>query len=273
LDDGERLSRFVIGPLWLVGCGNLGRALLDGWLAAGVPPGSVTVINPSPRELPAGVAYASTPSRALALPAVVVLAVKPKQLAEVSVALMPHVEGALIVSVLAGAGLARLAAAFPRARVARALPNTPARIGQGVTLLAGDLSAADRATVEALGLALGTVHWVDEAELDVATAVASSSPAWVFRFVEALAEAGTAAGLTPTLAQTLAREAVAGAGAYAAKSSRSMDELAREVASPGGMTQAGLDVLDAEPGVRTLMREAVRAATLRAATLAKEANR
>jgi len=265
----------TLGPLWLVGCGNLGRALLDGWLAAGMPAARVTVINPSPRELPSGVAYAAAPGPGLARPSVIVLAVKPRLLGEVAATLACHAEGTLVVSVLAGAGagLARLAQAFPTARVARALPNTPARIGRGVTLLAGELDTADRGTVEALGHALGTVHWVDGSAFDAATAVASSSPAWVFRFIDALAEAGMAAGLAPDLAQALAIEAMAGAGEYAAGAGRAMAELAREVASPGGMTQAGLDVLDAEPGVRTLMHKAVAAATARAATLAKEADR
>lgn len=262
-----------LGPLWLVGCGNIGRALLDGWLAAGLRPTRITVINPSPRELPPDVAYAPSPGAALAKPEMIVLAVKPRMLGTVAATLAGHADGALVISVLAGARLARIKAAFPASRVARALPNTLARIGQGVTLLAAELDATDRTTVEALGRALGQVHWVDEAAFDATTAVASSSPAWVFRIVDALAQAGVAAGLTPALAHVLAREAVAGAGAYAARSDRSMDELAREVASPGGMTQAGLDVLDAEPGIRTLMREAVRAATTRAATLAKEADR
>ena len=262
----------TLPPLWLVGCGNLGRALLDGWLAAGLPPERVTVINPSPRELPAGVGYAAAPGPTLARPGVIVLAVKPRMLGEVAAGLAAHAEGTLLVSVLAGARLARLAAAFPATRVARALPSTPARIRQGVTLLAGALSPGDRAIVDALARALGTAHWVDEDQFDAATAVASSSPAWLFRFVDALAAGGVAAGLPAPLAAALAAEAVAGAGAYAAAANRSMGELAREVASPGGMTQAGLDVLDTDGALPMLLRDAVRAAVARASVLARDAD-
>ena len=259
-------------PLWLVGCGNLGRALLDGWLAAGVDPAHVTVVNPTLRDLPPGITQARMPGSDLPRPATIVLAVKPKRLGEVAAQLGPHARDALLVSVLAGVRLPRLAAAFPHARVARALPNTPARIQQGITLLAGDLIAADRATVEALGRALGHVHWVDEAQFDAATAIASSSPAWTFRFVDALAAAGARAGLAPDLAATLALEAVAGAGTYAAAAGRPMNDLAREVASPGGMTQAGLDMLEEGGALDALLLTAVDAAVARAATLAREAD-
>ena len=200
------------------------------------------------------------------------LAVKPRMLGTVAPGLADHIPDALLVSVLAGVRLARLAAAFPTARVARALPNTPARIGMGVTLLAGELDAADRVTVEALGAALGTTHWVDEIHFDAATAIASSSPAWTFRFIDALAQAGTTAGLDPALAHQLALEATAGAAAYALGDGRPMATLVREVASPGGMTQAGLEVLDTPDGLRALMLQAVEAAVARAAHLAREAD-
>ena len=258
--------------LWLVGCGNLGRALLDGWLAAGLDPRHVTVINPARRDLPPGIAHAAKPASDLPRPATIVLAVKPRRLGEVAAQLAPFVRDTLLVSVLAGVRLARLGTAFPHARVARALPNTPARIRRGITLLAGDPNAADRTTVEALGRALGDVHWVGEAQFDIATAVASSSPAWTFRFVDALAAAGTRAGLAPDLAAALALEAVAGAGAYAAAVARPMADLAREVASPGGMTQAGLDMLDVGGALGALLIQAVDAAVARAAALAREAD-
>lgn len=257
------------GAIWLVGCGNLGRALLDGWLAAGLAPGRVTVINPTPRDLPDGIAQARAPGAGLARPDVVLLAVKPRLLGAVAAELAPHVPGALLVSVLAGVGVDALASAFPGARVARALPNTAARIGMGVTLLAGELAGADRETVQAMAAAWGTAHWVEERAFDAATAVASSSPAWLFRWIDALAAAGVAAGLAPGLAAALAREAVAGAAAYALGAGRPMAVLAREVASPGGMTQAGLDVIDRGDGLAALLLEAVGAATARAAELGR----
>ncbi len=142
----------------------------------------------------------------------------------------------------------------------------------GVTLLAGDLSPEDRATVEAMAGALGTVHWIDEALFDAATAIASSSPAWTFQYIAALARAGTAAGIAAELATQIALEAVAGSAAYALGDGRAMDDLAREVASPGGMTQAGLDVLALDGALTTLLQQTVQAAIARAATLAREAD-
>jgi len=269
--DGEA-GLVSLGPIWLVGCGNMGRAMLDGWLAGGVPAGSLTVINPSPRVLPAGVGFASAPSAALPRPAIIVLAVKPARLAAAAPILAPFATGTLLLSVLAGARLERLSALFADARVLRALPNTPARIRQGITLLAGTAPAADdRAAAATLMGTFGTTHWIAESEFDTATAIASSSPAWLFRWIGALARAGAEMGLDSAVAATLALEATAGAAAYARAAGRPLPDLAREVASPGGMTQAGLDVLDAGDALAALMLGVARSAIERAQTLAQEA--
>lgn len=271
--DGEA-GLATLGPIWLVGCGNMGRAMLDGWIAGNVPPASLTVINPSPRVLPAGVGYAPAPSATLPRPAIIVLAVKPARVGAVASVLAPFAAGTLLLSVLAGARLERLAALFKDARVLRALPNTPVRIRQGITLLTGNApSAADRAAATALMGTCGTTHWIAESAFDAATAVASSSPAWLFRWIDALARAGAAMGLDPALGATLAREAVAGSATYARDAGRPMGDLAREVASPGGMTQAGLDALDTGDALAALVLNAARAAVQRAQTLAREAER
>ncbi len=261
------------GPIWLVGCGNLGRAMLDGWLVGGVDPDTLTVINPGPRVLPAGVHYAPKPAAARSQPAIIVLAVKPAQFGAVAAMLAPHAAGTLLLSVLAGVRVAQLAAVFPGARLARALPSTPARVRQGITLFAADaIDDADRAAATALMGTLGSTYWIGETAFDAATAIASSSPAWLFRWIDALGSAGAAAGLDPLLAHRLAIDAAAGAGAYARAAERPMADLAREVASPGGMTQAGLDVLDTRDGLAALMLHAVEAAVARAAELAREAD-
>lgn len=261
-----------IGHIWLVGCGNLGRAMLDGWLKGGVAPGDMTVINPSARELPEGVRYASTPTDAATAPDVIVLAVKPAKLASVAEGLAPFARGTLLLSVLAGVRIERLTAAFPAARVARLLPNIAARVGLGITLVAyGMQSGEDAGRIGQLLVPLGGWQPIgDEALFDAATALSASSPAFLFRYVEALAAAGVAAGLPPRLADKLARGTTAGAAAMLADDARiTPAELAREVASPGGMTQAGLDVLDRPDALSMLVADAVRAATARAGELGR----
>lgn len=248
--------------------------MLDGWLAAGLPPAALTVINPSPRALPPGVAYAATLEAAGPAPALCVLAVKPQRLGEIAPALGRHVAGALVVSVLAGVRLQTLSLALGGARIVRAVPNTPASIGRAVTLLIADAPAAtDAAAAEALMAAIGTTHWVAETDADSATALSGSGPAFVFAFVEALATAGVAGGLDPVLAARLARETVAGAAALLDASGRAPADLRRAVTSPNGMTQAGLMVLGNADALPTLLRDTLHAAARRAAELGEEAAR
>lgn len=260
-----------LGRLWLVGCGNLGSALLAGWMNAGLDPAMVTVIDPSPRGVIPGVAYTTAP--ALPRPDTIVLAVKPQMLADVAQGLTPFTSDALIVSVLAGVQLQTLGHRFPGARIVRALPNTAARIGRSAVLLAAgpDASPRDRAMAEMLMSAVGRSWWIAEPQMDAATAVAASGPAFLFRFIEAMGAAGRAAGLPDEVSDALALEMVAGSAALAAIDGRPPAALREEVTSPNGMTQAGLEVLDGTGALSTLVRDTVRAAARRSAELGKEA--
>jgi pyrroline-5-carboxylate reductase len=231
----------VTAPIWLLGCGNMGGALLDRWLAEDMGP--VAVIDPAPRSLPAGVAASATPPDGA--PDVLVLAVKPQVWRAAAAPLAAHTGPmTLVVSVMAGVTTAEIAEAFPGCAIIRAMPNTPAAIGKGVTALftdAGDLAAG---AAEALFSAAGATVWLPrESDFDAVTAVSGSGPAYVFAFIEALAAAGAAAGLDAGLAAQLARATVTGAAALAAADAAPAAELRGRVTSPGGTTAAGLAVL------------------------------
>lgn len=244
-------------PIWLLGCGNMGGALLGRWRAEDMGP--VAVIDPAVAGgdvLPNG------------RPDVLVLAVKP-QVWRQAVAPLADRIGAmtLVVSVMAGVKTADLATVFPGSAVIRTMPNTPAGIGTGVTALfttAGDLAEG---AAEALFSAAGSTVWLsDENDFDAVTAVSGSGPAYVFAFIEALAAAGEAAGLDAGLAARLARATVTGAAALAAAdASVSAAEFRRRVTSPGGTTAAGLAVL--VPGLAPLVTDTVAAAAARSRAL------
>lgn len=263
-----RLDR--IGPLWVVGCGNMGGALLKRWLACGLDADTVTVIDPAPRDLPAEIAWvASVPDGGTA-PAVVLLAIKPQLIAEVADRLRPRLGNALVISILAGAQSATLCRLLSP-RVVRAMPNTPAQVGQGATVLYGG-DADDRAIADALMSAAGAVHWIDDEELfDAVTGVSGSGPAYVFRFIEALAAAGAAAGLPTATASALALQTVTGAAALAARGDATPGELRAQVTSPNGTTAAGLWVLDGEGALSALLEQTVAAAAQRSRELASAA--
>jgi pyrroline-5-carboxylate reductase len=241
--------------------------MLAGWLAAGLPPVALTVISPSPRQLPEGIVQAAAPSAELTPPATIVLAVKPAMLGAVTPGLTPFTAEAALISVLAGVPLARLTAAFPAARITRAFPNTAVRIGRSLTLMAGEASPE----AEALMGALGACAWLEEAQFDAAGALSASGPAFLFAFIEALADAGASAGLADDLADRLALETVAGAAALAAADPRPPSALRVEVTSKGGMTQAGLAVLEANGALTTLLARCVAAAAQRSAEMGREA--
>lgn len=266
--------------LWLVGCGGMGGAMLARWLDSGMPVGSVAVIDPEPRGLPqafSGSVFA-TPAAALAAgsaPEVVMLGVKPQLLGVVAAGFPQNFASPpLLVSMLAGVKIGALAAAFPPLHIARIMPNTPARIGKGISALFGPtLGPRDQAIVEQLMGALGKTLWLeDEARFDAVTAVSGSGPAFLFRFIEALAGAGEAAGLDPQTAALLAFEAVVGAAALAADSGQTPATLRQQVTSPNGTTQAGLDVLDGDGALSSLMRATVRSAAERSRALAAAAD-
>lgn len=263
-----------LGPLWLVGCGNMGGALLSRWLECGLRPEQVTVIDPSPRGLPDGV-----PIRVLPVPPagggpkIIVLAVKPQLLGVVAKVLRTCVAAGdgVFVSILAGTNITTLAGLFPDCSIVRAMPNSPARLGKGVTALFADSATpASRTAVERLMLAAGTVHWLaTEAQFDAVTGVSGSGPAYLFRMIEALENAGVDAGLPGPLAAALARETVVGAAALVAESTASPAALRAQVTSPNGTTQAGLEVLDGNGELGDLMRKTVAAATARSRELGR----
>lgn len=254
--------------LVMLGCGKMGGAMLAGWLERGLPPAAVTVIDPGDPPLPAGVRRgAELPAD----PAVAVIAVKPQAMETALPALAALGGGPLYVSVAAGTPVARLQAAFPGARIVRAMPNTPAAIGRGITAIVGNAAAsgADMALAETLLCAVGqVVRLTDEAQIDAVTGVSGSGPAYVFHLIECLAAAGEAEGLAPDLAMQLARATVAGAGALAMEAGETPQALRRNVTSPGGTTQAGLEVLmDDTAGLPPLIRRTVAAAAARARAL------
>lgn len=221
-----------LGSVWLLGCGNMGGALRARWDAAGI---AVTVIDPAfPKSvMPSG------------QPDVLVLAVKP-QIWRDAVASVRSAK--LVLSVMAGVPCAALAAQFPDTPIIRTMPNTPARLGLGITALYGlAATPGDRATAEILMRAAGACVWLDrEGDFDAVTALSGSGPAYLFAFVEALAAAGVAAGLTPRLSEELALHTVIGATALAAEPGSVPADLRAAVTSPGGTTAAGLAVLQAE---------------------------
>lgn len=245
----------------------MGGALLARWLACGLDPASVTIIDPQPKITPAGVRIVPSVEAAPGEPAVVVLAVKPQMLDAVALVLAERTANALLVSILAGTRLPKLQDYFG-SRVVRAMPNTPARIGLGATVLCGRVSDGDHAMAETLMGTAGSVHWVDDEDLfDAVTGVSGSGPAYLFRFIEALEAAGRAAGLSPDLAAKLAQETVSGAAALAAEGDVSPSTLREQVTSPNGTTAAGLAVLDGDGALTDLLTATVAAATARSREL------
>ena len=262
--------------LVLAGAGKMGGAMLAGWLEAGLDPRATTIIDPVPArpivDLCARHGIRLNPAEPEPA-AVLVLAIKPQGL-EAAAPGLDRLVGpdTLLVSILAGKTIADLRTRLPRARaVVRAMPNLPASIGRGATgaCANAEVTPAQRDAADALFAANGTVAWLaDEAQIDAVTAVSGSGPAYVFLLVEALADAGIAEGLEPSVAQALARATVSGAGALLEASPEEAAELRRNVTSPGGTTAAALDVLMRPDGLAPLLREAVAAARRRAAELA-----
>jgi len=266
-----------IGILALIGAGKMGSAMLEGWLALGLDPRQVVVIEPHPS--PEIVALSNKglvlnpPAGAVANIATVVLAVKPQVAADLLPKVAPMASaGTLVVSIMAGKAISFLKAAMPKAAVVRAMPNTPAAIGRGMTVAvaSAEVTGEQRQRAHRLLAASGAVEWIDDEQLmDAVTAVSGSGPAYVFLLAEALAKAGVAAGLPAELAATLARETVAGAGELLHRSSLDAATLRQNVTSPGGTTAAALSVLmQDDGGLDPLMAEAVAAATRRSRELA-----
>jgi pyrroline-5-carboxylate reductase len=266
----------IHGTIALAGAGKMGGAMLTGWLAQGLDPKHVVVIEPHPSsEISAltaqGIRLNPSPADAGEVDTLVV-AVKPQSFREAGAALKAFTgSSTLVVSIMAGTPIALLEAVVGGS-VVRAMPNTPAAIGRGITVAvaARKVSAAQRAIADALLRATGSVEWVEKENLmDAVTAVSGSGPAYVFLLAEELARAGVAAGLPAELAAKLARETVAGSGELLHRSELSPATLRQNVTSPGGTTAAALDVLMGSDGMEKLMTRAVAAATQRSKDLAK----
>jgi pyrroline-5-carboxylate reductase len=266
-------SRVAAGGLVLLGCGKMGSAMLEGWLAQGLPPSSVWVIDPKPSDWlqQTGVHInASLP----AAPAIVLVAVKPQMMADALPTLAAMGDGdTLFVSVAAGTPIAYFESVLgDRTPVVRAMPNTPAAIGRGITAIIGNARTGQAALDEAETLlsAVGEVVRLEtEAQIDAVTGVSGSGPAYVFHLIETMAAAGAAQGLPEDLAMALAKATVAGAGALAQSASEDPAQLRVNVTSPNGTTQAALEVLmDETRGFPALVSEAVAAATNRSRELA-----
>ncbi|MGH6912425.1 MAG: pyrroline-5-carboxylate reductase [Geminicoccales bacterium] len=270
----------LAGPLLLVGCGKMGGALLQGWLAKGLAPRDAFVVEPDGgtrerlRERLGIVAVAEPKELPVELvPLAMVLAVKPQAMGSALPAYEPLARrGPVVLSIAAGTVIQRFETAFGAGTpVVRAMPNTPAAIGQGVTVLVANRHASgeQRALCEALMAAVGQVHWIEDEELmHAVTAMSGGGPAYLFLLIEALAKAGIRSGLPERLALSLARATVAGSSALAATSAEPVEALRRNVTSPGGTTEAALRVLMAESGIQPLLDQAIAAATARSRELA-----
>ncbi len=266
------------GPLLLVGCGKMGGALLDGWLARGMGAANITVVEPgheqqaeAARRGVAAVAAADHLSASFR-PLVVVLAVKPQSMDTVALAYRRYADRACFLSIAAGRRIPSLQRIFgPNAAIVRAMPNLPAAVGRGISVACPNqrVTAAMRANCDELLAAVGEVAWIEDEDLiDAVTALSGSGPAYVFLLIEALAAAGAAIGLPADLALRLARATVSGAGELAHRSPEPADQLRRNVTSPGGTTEAALEVLMARDGIEPLLIRALTAARDRARKLA-----
>jgi len=268
--------RDMAGTILLLGAGKMGSALLEGWLALGLACERIAVIEPQPSaEIKAlvnrGLHLNPSPPSNREI-AAAVIAVKPQVAPDVMPLVMPFLATrTVVVSIMAGRTLGFLEASLPSAPLVRAMPNTPAAVGRGITVAVPNarVSQVQRALVHALLSAVGQVEWTNREDLmDAVTALSGSGPAYVFLLAETMARAGCAAGLPSELARTLARATVAGAGELLHRSALDPATLRENVTSPGGTTAAALDVLMERNGLQELMTKAIAAASKRSRELA-----
>lgn len=271
------MSLAEAGSVLLVGAGQMGGAMLEGWLAGGLPGSAVTIRDPGPPPRIAALiethAIALNPDTSAYKPDIAIIAVKPQMIDAVLPGVVPHVgPNTVIVSVVAGPALSRLEAFFgERQPVVRVMPNTPASVGRGMSVVCANAHVTpDQIRVaRQLMSAIGEVAEIsDEALMDAVTGVSGSGPAYVFLMAEVLAAAGEKAGLPPELAAQLARQTVAGAGELLYRSELDPATLRKNVTSPNGTTAAALAVLMDDPGMAALFERAVEAAAKRSRELA-----
>ena len=265
----------MINQLLIIGCGNMGGAMLAGWLAAGLDPARFAILDPALPEAPEGVALYREAAEVPGTHDAVMLGFKPQQLRALAPGMQALTgEGVTVCSLLAGITRAQLAAAYPQAAGhVRVMPNLAARINKSpVILCESGLADAGRADLFALYDALGTAIWLeDESRFDLVTALAGSGPGFVYRFIDALAGAAVELGLDREVAEQLALVTVDGASALAAASDVGPGTLADRVASPGGMTREGLNVLDDRQALHHLLVATLRATRDKGAELSRGA--
>ena len=266
----------IKGTIVLAGAGKMGGAMLSGWLSQGLDAKRVAVIEPQPSEeisalITKGIRLNPAPKEVVDV-ATLVIALKPQTFREAGPDLKRFAgSSTLVVSIMAGTTIASIREVCDGS-VVRAMPNTPAAIGRGITVAvaASNVSTSQRTVADALLRATGSVEWVDDENLmDAVTAVSGSGPAYIFLLAEELARAGVEAGLPAELATKLARETVAGSGELLHRSELPSATLRQNVTSPGGTTAAALEVLMGPDGMQSLLTRAVAAATQRSKELAK----
>lgn len=263
----------MFDSLLLVGCGNMAGAMLEGWLAGGADPARFAIVDAMRETAPGGIAVRRDIPTVGSFDAIL-LGVKPQNLAEIA-SLVEPLAGpqTAILSLLAGVELETLRDRFPRARaVVRVMPNLAVALGKApIALAEHGLDDAGRNALSAMMQPLGQSEWVGEDKFDLVTALAGSGPAFVYRFIDALAAGAIRLGLAEEQARALALAMVEGASALAAQSGHAPGELAEMVASKGGVTREGLDVLDEGEALVRLMTDTLRAARDRSAQMAREA--
>jgi pyrroline-5-carboxylate reductase len=271
----RRLGEFR-GTLVLVGAGKMGSAMLDGWLGRGLDPKKITVIEPQPVKAVKALARRGVklnPKNKIGVASAIVIAVKPQSAPEALPPLARYIDKAtLVLSIMAGRTIGFLEKSLPTGTaIVRAMPNTPAAIGRGISVAVANAKISKRQRKQASDLlaAIGKVEWVlDEALMDAVTALSGSGPAYIFLLAECMARAGVAAGLPPDLATRLACETVAGSAELLHRSDIDAATLRQNVTSPGGTTAAALEVLMGPGGFDQLLTQAIDAATRRSRDLA-----
>jgi pyrroline-5-carboxylate reductase len=271
----KRLGEFR-GTLVLVGAGKMGSGMLDGWLARGLDPKKIIVIEPEPVKAVKALARRGlklNPKDKLGVASAIVIAVKPQSAPEALPPLARYIDKAtLVLSIMAGRTIGFLEKSLPGGTaIVRAMPNTPAAIGRGISVAVANAKISKRQRKQASDLlaAIGKVEWVpDEALMDAVTALSGSGPAYIFLLAECMARAGVTAGLPPELATRLARETVAGSAELLHRSDLDAATLRQNVTSPGGTTAAALEILMGPGGFDQLLTQAIAAATQRSRDLA-----
>ncbi|MDZ7587998.1 MAG: pyrroline-5-carboxylate reductase [Parasphingorhabdus sp.] len=273
----DALSSHWPSSIWLLGCGNMGGAIAARWLDSGMTPDRLTIIDPAPSRLPSGMIAHHVPPSGANPPQLLLLAIKPQMLNSAVPALSNFVGAdTVLVSILAGTELATLAALFPQARaIVRLMPNMAVAVGKSpMILVSADADAELRSALDQLFAAHGPSEWLEnETLMDIATALSGSGPAFVYRYIDALAKGGAALGLLRAQADRLALMMVAGAAELAVIADDDPATLANRVASPGGVTRAGLNMLDEGAALDNLVTATLDAAAKRNAEMAAEAKR